>query len=46
MMKYVRNIFKQLEIKPKYNLGISDMSHGAMTGQMLEKIEGIFGGKS
>jgi UDP-GlcNAc3NAcA epimerase len=26
---------------PKYNLGISGLSHGAMTGRMLEKIEAI-----
>lgn len=26
---------------PDYNLNINGMSHGAMTGQMLEKIEGI-----
>ena len=34
--------FDQLDIKkPDYNLGISTMSHGAMTGQMLEKIEDV-----
>src|SRR5574344_836264 len=27
--------------KPKYNLGICNLSHGAMTGQMLEQIEKI-----
>lgn len=27
--------------KPKYNLNIHGMSHGAMTGQMLEKLEEI-----
>jgi UDP-GlcNAc3NAcA epimerase len=27
--------------KPKYNLDINGLSHGAMTGQMLEKIESI-----
>lgn len=34
--------FKELEIpEPKYNLGISSMTHGAMTGRMIEKIEEI-----
>lgn len=34
--------FQELEIpKPKYNLGINQLSHGAMTGRMLEKIEEI-----
>jgi UDP-GlcNAc3NAcA epimerase len=34
--------FKELEIpEPKYNLGISSMSHGAMLGKMIEKIEEI-----
>ncbi|HFB67306.1 MAG TPA: UDP-N-acetylglucosamine 2-epimerase (non-hydrolyzing) [Aeromonadales bacterium] len=34
--------FKELEIpKPDYNLGVSNLSHGAMTGLMLEKIERI-----
>ena len=34
--------FKELNIpKPDYNLGISSVSHGAMTGRMLEKIEEI-----
>lgn len=27
--------------KPKYNLNINGLSHGAMTGQMLEKIEEV-----
>ena len=27
--------------KPKYNLAINGLSHGAMTGQMLLKIEGV-----
>ena len=27
--------------KPNYNLNINGMTHGAMTGQMLEKIESI-----
>ncbi len=32
--------FDEMEIpKPSYNLGIHGKSHGAMTGQMLEKIE-------
>jgi len=34
--------FKEMDIpKPKYNLNISGLLHGAMTGQMLEKIEAI-----
>ena len=34
--------FGQLEItEPKYNLGISSLDHGAMTGQMIEAIEVI-----
>ena len=34
--------FEQMEIpRPNYNLNINGMSHGAMTGQMLEEIEGI-----
>ena len=34
--------FKEMEIpKPKYNLNINGLSHGAMTGQMLEKIEQV-----
>lgn len=34
--------FQELDIKrPKYNLGVNGLSHGAMTGQMLEKIENI-----
>ena len=34
--------FSEMEIpKPKYNLAINGLSHGAMTGQMLEKIEAI-----
>ncbi len=34
--------FDEMEIpKPKYNLDINGMGHGAMTGQMLEKIEKI-----
>lgn len=32
--------FREMDIpKPAYNLGISSMSHGAMTGKMLEGIE-------
>ncbi|WP_275314637.1 non-hydrolyzing UDP-N-acetylglucosamine 2-epimerase [Tenacibaculum bernardetii] len=34
--------FDEMKIpKPKYNLNINGLSHGAMTGQMLEKIEKI-----
>ncbi len=34
--------FSEMEIpKPKYNLDINGLGHGAMTGQMLEKIEQI-----
>lgn len=34
--------FSEMEIpKPHYNLNISSLSHGAMTGRMLEKIEGV-----
>ena len=34
--------FKEMEIpKPKYNLNINGLGHGAMTGQMLEKIETV-----
>ncbi|MBU4485816.1 MAG: UDP-N-acetylglucosamine 2-epimerase (non-hydrolyzing) [Candidatus Delongbacteria bacterium] len=34
--------FKELEIpEPKYNLGISSLSHGAMLGRMIEKIEEV-----
>ncbi len=34
--------FDEMKIpKPDYNLGINGKSHGAMTGQMLEKIEEI-----
>ena len=33
---------KELEIpEPKYNLGISSLSHGAMTGRMIEGLEKI-----
>src|SRR5205814_5600640 len=35
--------FNQLEIPPpRYRLSVSGLSHGAMTGRMLEQIEGIF----
>lgn len=34
--------FEQLEIpQPKYNLGITEKTHGAMTGKMLEQIEKV-----
>jgi len=34
--------FSEMQIpKPKYNLNINGLSHGAMTGQMLEKIEQV-----
>lgn len=34
--------FDEMQIpKPKYNLNINGLNHGAMTGQMLEKIEEI-----
>ena len=34
--------FEEMEIpNPKYNLAINGMSHGAMTGQMLSKIEEV-----
>ncbi len=34
--------FEEMQIpKPKYNLAINGLSHGAMTGQMLEKIEAV-----
>lgn len=34
--------FEEMEIpRPKYNLSIHGMDHGAMTGQMLEKIEEV-----
>lgn len=34
--------FEEMEIpKPKYNLGVSSLTHGAMTGKMLEGIEEI-----
>ena len=34
--------FEEMSIpKPKYHLNINNMNHGAMTGRMMEKIEGI-----
>lgn len=34
--------FNELSIpKPNYNLGINSLSHGAMTGRMIEKIEEV-----
>lgn len=34
--------FKEMSIpKPDYNLNINGLTHGAMTGQMLEKIEAV-----
>ena len=34
--------FEQMSIpKPKYNLAVNNMGHGAMTGQMLEKVEKV-----
>ncbi len=34
--------FTEMKIpKPTYNLGVNNLSHGAMTGQMLEKIERV-----
>src|SRR5690554_5223696 len=34
--------FDEMDIpKPKFNLNINSLGHGAMTGQMLEKIEAI-----
>lgn len=34
--------FKQLDIpEPNYNLNIDSLSHGAMTGRMLEKVESV-----
>jgi UDP-GlcNAc3NAcA epimerase len=34
--------FEEMEIpKPKYNLEVSSLSHGTMTGRMLEKIEEV-----
>jgi UDP-GlcNAc3NAcA epimerase len=34
--------FRQMDIpEPRYNLGINSLSHGAMTGRMLEEIEKV-----
>ena len=34
--------FEQLDIpKPHHNLGIASLSHGAMTGRMVEQIEAL-----
>ncbi len=34
--------FRQMDIpEPKYNLGINSLTHGAMTGRMLEEIEKV-----
>ena len=34
--------FNEMQIpKPKYNLEINNLGHGAMTGRMLEKIEEV-----
>jgi UDP-GlcNAc3NAcA epimerase len=34
--------FTEMEIpKPHYNLNVNDLTHGAMTGRMLEKIEAV-----
>ena len=34
--------FSEMEItRPKYNLGINSLTHGAMTGRMLEEIEKV-----
>ncbi len=34
--------FRQMDIpKPRYNLGIHSLTHGAMTGRMLEEIEKV-----
>lgn len=35
--------FRELDIKPAlYNLGINQLSHGAMTGEMIEALETVF----
>jgi UDP-GlcNAc3NAcA epimerase len=34
--------FEQMKIpQPDFHLGVQDLSHGAMTGRMLEKIEAV-----
>ncbi len=39
-LKMSNNFFKELNLpRPKYNLGISSLSHGEMTGKMVEHIE-------
>lgn len=39
--------FESLNIpKPDYNLSINNLSHGAMTGRMIEQIENIFTSKT
>lgn len=40
--KMSKIFFDELDLpSPDYNLGISDLSHGAMTGRMLEEIEKV-----
>lgn len=40
--KMSKVFFEELQIpKPKYNLALGGLSHGAMTGRMIEKIEEI-----
>ena len=35
--------FRQMQIpQPAYNLSVNNLSHGAMTGRMIEKIEEVF----
>ena len=35
--------FRQMQIpEPSYNLSVNNLSHGAMTGRMIEKIEEVF----
>ena len=37
-----RIFFEELAVRiPKYNLGVHSLSHGAMIGRMLEKIEEV-----
>lgn len=39
--------FKQLEVPdPNYHLGVGSLTHGAMTGRMLEAVEGILQSES
>ena len=36
------NVFEELHIpKPHYNLAINSLSHGAMTGRMMESVEEV-----